>query len=70
MRVLQQPNPSLCFPHPKIHLLSPLSNHEHRRKKKFSLRSSLSNSRMTLLKILETPQIISARRNHRSSLLL
>jgi hypothetical protein len=38
-------------------------NHEHWSKKKFNLWSSLSNTRMTLLKILGIPQIISARRN-------
>uniref|UniRef100_K3Y1Y4 Uncharacterized protein n=1 Tax=Setaria italica TaxID=4555 RepID=K3Y1Y4_SETIT len=58
MRVPQQPNPSLYLPHPKIHLLSPLPNHEHRRKKKFNLQSSLPHSRMTLLKTLEIPRII------------
>uniref|UniRef100_K3Z2Q0 Uncharacterized protein n=1 Tax=Setaria italica TaxID=4555 RepID=K3Z2Q0_SETIT len=54
----QQPNPSLHLPHPKIHLLSPLPNHEHRRKKKFNLRSSLPHSRMILLETLEIPRII------------
>ena len=48
MRVSQHPNLSLHLPHPNIHLLSPLPNHEHRRKKKFNLRSSLPDSRLTL----------------------
>ena len=44
--------------HPQILLLSPLPNHEHRRKKKFNLRSSLSDSRMTIQETSETPRVI------------
>uniref|UniRef100_K3Z009 Uncharacterized protein n=1 Tax=Setaria italica TaxID=4555 RepID=K3Z009_SETIT len=70
MRAPQQPNPTLYLPHPKICLLSPLPNHEHRKKKKFNLRSSLSHSRVILMKTLETPRITSARRDLRYLLLL
>ena len=53
-RVSQHPNLSLHLPHPNIRLLSPLPNHEHRRKKKFNLRSSLPDSRVNLQKHLES----------------
>ena len=55
LRAPHLPNPTL--PHSKICLLSPLPNREHRRKKKFNLRNSLSNLRTILMKTLETPRI-------------
>ena len=58
MRVSDHPNLSLHFPHPNICLLSPLPNNEHRRKKKFNLRSSLPDQRMILWKTSKIPQII------------
>jgi hypothetical protein len=50
LRVPQQPNLNLRFPHLNFRLFSPLVNHEHRRKRRFNLWSLLSDSRMILLK--------------------
>ena len=58
MRVSQQSNLSFHLSHPNICLLSPLPNHEHRRKKKFNLWSCLPDSRMILRKTSKIPQII------------
>jgi len=46
--------------------VEPSPEHEHRRKKKFNLRSSLPNSRMTLQVTSKTPRILGTRslRNH------
>ena len=58
MRGSQHLNLSIHPPHPYIHLLIPLPNHEQRRKKKFNLRSSLPDSTMILRKTSKIPRII------------
>nr|ABA95150.1 hypothetical protein LOC_Os11g44370 [Oryza sativa Japonica Group] len=66
MRSPQPLNRSIYPPHRKIQPLSPHPNLGNWRKKKFSLRKSLSSSRMIFLKIMETPRTICVKRDHLS----